>query len=78
MPKAPPAPDRLPLLEHNGTPIEVYQHHGFSMPDRGPLPFSRILYAARDNNNERHWRGSLHEIESLIDRGFKTTASGHS
>ncbi len=79
MPTAPPAPDRLPLLEHNGTTIEVYQHHGYSRPDRGPLPPSRILYAARDQNNERHWRGSLDEIESLIDRGFVVaTISGGS
>lgn len=75
MPKAPPIPDRLPLMEHNGTVIETYNHHGFSMPDRGAPPRSRILYAARDQNNERHWRASLQEIESLIDRGF-ITASG--
>jgi hypothetical protein len=78
MPKAPLAPDKLPMLEHNGTPIEVYQHHGYSIPDRGPRPSSRILYAARDENNERHWRASLHEMESLIDRGFKATVSGGS
>ena len=78
MPKAPLPPDRLPRLDHNGTAIEVYQHHGYSMPDRGAPPASRILYAARDENNERHWRGSLHEIEALIDRGFKIVASGGS
>lgn len=78
MPKAPPAPDRLPLLEHNGTTIEAYQHHGFSIPDRGPRPSSRILYAARDENNERHWRASLDEMQALIDRGFTTTTSGTS
>lgn len=78
MPKAPSVPDRLPLLEHNGTAIEAYQHHGFSVPDRGPHPVSRILYAARDQKNERHWRASLHEIEALIDRNFKAAASGTS
>jgi hypothetical protein len=68
--KAPPLPDRLPLLEHKGTTIEVYNHHGYSIPDRGSAPSSRILYAARDNNGERHWRASLNEITSLIDRKF--------
>lgn len=70
MPSRPPAPDRLPSLEHNGVAITVLQHHGFSLPDRGPLPNSRILYGARDQNNERHWRGSLGEINQLIERGF--------
>lgn len=78
MPTAPPVPDKLPLLEHNGTTIEVYQHHGFSIPDRGPRPASRILYAARDSNNEYHWRASLDEMQSLIDRGFSPTTSGTS
>jgi len=78
MPTAPPVPDKLPLLEHNGTTIEAYQHHGFSIPDRGFRPASRILYAARDNNNERHWRASLDEMQSLIDRGFSPTTSGTS
>lgn len=79
MPSSPLPPDKLPSLEHNGTSIEVYQHHGYSTPDRGPMPPSRILYAARDENNERHWRGTLDEIESLIDRGFKVaTISGGS
>jgi hypothetical protein len=31
---------------------------------------SRILYGARDKNNERHWRSSLGEINQLIERGF--------
>jgi hypothetical protein len=70
MPKAPPKPDRLPSMEHNGTIVEIYQHHGYSIPDRGPAPASRILYAARDCNNERHWRASLHEMTALIDRNF--------
>lgn len=77
MSKAPPAPDRLPLLEHNGKSIEVYHHHGFSIPNRGPRPSSRILYAARDNNNERHWRRSLHEIQALIDKGFEIIPSNN-
>jgi hypothetical protein len=34
------------------------------------LPASRILYGARDENNERHWRSSLGEINQLIERGF--------
>ncbi len=77
MPKAPPKPDRLPFMEHNGTAIEIYQHHGYSIPDRGPLPPSRILYAARDLNNERHWRASLGEIQSLIDRNFASSLSNY-
>jgi hypothetical protein len=51
-------PDMLPSLEHNGIAITVINHHGFSRPDRGPMPASRILYGARDENNERHWRSS--------------------
>lgn len=69
--KAPPKPDRLPSLEYNGIVIEVIQHHGYSKPDRGTAPASRILYGARHPlNNERHWRSSLDEIQTLIDKGF--------
>lgn len=57
-------------MEHNGTVIEIYQHHGYSIPDRGPLPPSRFLYGVRDSQNERHWRGSLDEAKALIDRQF--------
>jgi hypothetical protein len=74
MPRPPQAPDKLPSIEHNGTTIEIIQHHGFSSPDRGAAPKSRILYGARDENNERHWRSSLDEMTSLIDRGFATAA----
>lgn len=70
MPSAPFTPDMLPSLEHNGTAITVINHHGFSRPDRGPAPKSRILYGARDKKNERHWRASFEEISSLIDRKF--------
>ena len=69
------APDVLPSMEHNGVTITVLNHHGFSRPDRGPAPASRIIYGATDAaNNERHWRSSLHEIEQLINRNF--AASG--
>jgi hypothetical protein len=56
----------------------VLNHHGYSTPDRGHPPKSRILYGARDAKEERHWRGSFEEIVQLIDRGFKTAplASG--
>lgn len=37
---------------------------------KGPQPAARTLYGARDNNGERHWRASLHEIQQLIDGGF--------
>lgn len=70
----PPKPDRLPSIDHNGTTVEIYHHHGFSVPKRGPSPQSRFLYAARDSNQERHWRASLEEIVSLIDRGFETAS----
>jgi hypothetical protein len=70
MPSSPFPPDMLPSLEHNGIAITVINHHGFSRPDRGPAPASRILYGARDKNNERHWRSSLGEINQLIERGF--------
>jgi len=78
MPTAPLPPDRLPSSVHNGTLVEVLCHHGYSTPDRGPSPSSRIMYGARDAKGERHWRSSLHEITSLIDHGFKTNtvASG--
>ncbi len=76
MPLPPIAPDVLPSMEHNGVTITVINHHGFSRPDRGPAPKSRILYGAADGNNERHWRSSLHEIEQLIDRNFEPIASG--
>jgi len=68
--KAPRAVDHLPLLEHNGTEILPIVHYGFSSPSKGPQPAARTLYGARDNNGERHWRSSLHEIEKLIDSGF--------
>jgi hypothetical protein len=70
MPKAPSQPDRLPSLDHSGTTIEIYNHHGYLIPDKGHPPKSRILYAARDEQGERHWRGSLEEICILIDRNF--------
>jgi hypothetical protein len=78
MPSAPLPPDKLPSLEHNGTTVTVINHHGFSRPDRGAPPKSRILYGARDALNERHWRGSFEEISSLIDRNFESAplASG--
>lgn len=62
--------EKLPLLEHNGAEILPIIHHGFSRPAKGPQPAARTLYGARDNNGERHWRGSLHEIQQLIDSGF--------
>ena len=67
----PPKPvDKLPLLEHNGTEILPIVHHGFSKPSKGFQPAPRTLYGAKDNNGERHWRSSLHEIQQLIDSGF--------
>jgi hypothetical protein len=74
MPTAPQSPDWLPSAVHNGTSIEVLCHYGYSTPDRGPRPSSRVMYGARDKKGERHWRSSLHEIASLIDHGFKTNA----
>lgn len=74
MPRSPRSPDQLPSINHNGTTISIIEHHGFSTPDRGPLPTPRILYGAHDKNNERHWRGSLSEMTSLIDRNFATAA----
>ena len=78
MPSSPQAPDVLPSLEHNGIAVTVINHHGYSTPDRGQAPKSRMLYGARDAKEERHWRGSFEEIVQLIDRGFKTAplASG--
>lgn len=70
MPRPPIAPDKLPLMEHNGHAVEVVVHHGYSIPDMGPLPRDRVLYGARDQNGERHWRSSLEEIGQLIDRNF--------
>ena len=61
-------------MEHAGTTIETFVHHGFSRPDRGPSPQSRTLFGARDQEGERHWRGSYEEIVSLIDRGFEAAA----
>ena len=72
MPLPPQAPDKLPSLEHHGTLIEVIIPYGYSIPDKGPAPASRMLYGARDQNSERHWRGSKSEIVSLIDRNFST------
>lgn len=67
----PPKPvDKLPLLEHNGAEILPIVHHGFSKPSKGPQPAARTIYGARDENGERHWRSSLHEIKQLIDNGF--------
>jgi hypothetical protein len=67
----PPQPvDKLPLLEHNGAEILPIVHHGFSKPSKGPQPAARTIYGARDENGERHWRSSLHEIKQLIDNGF--------
>lgn len=72
MPLPPQSPDKLPSLEHHGTLIEVISHYGYSIPDKGPVPASRMLYGARDQHGERHWRGSKSEIVSLIDRNFST------
>lgn len=73
MPLPPQMPDRFPSQEHNGILIEVISHYGYSIPDTGPAPASRMLYGARNPvDNERHWRGSKSEIVSLIDRNFST------
>lgn len=74
MASRPPNPDKLPSIDHNGTTVEIYYHHGFSIPNRGPAPQSRFLYAARDSKQERHWRSSLEAITSLIDRNFETAS----
>lgn len=68
----PKAVEKLPLLEHNGAEILPIIHHGFSRPQKGPQPATRTIYGARDNNGERHWRSSLHEIQQLIDSNFAT------
>ena len=68
----PPKPvDKLPLLEHNGAEILPIVHHGFSKPSKGPQPAARTIYGAKDQNGERHWRSSLHEIVALIERNFE-------
>lgn len=72
MPLPPKSPERFPLLEHAGITIEPLQHFGFSTPHRGPSPRPRMLYGARNpQNNERHWRSSYEEIIALIDRNFE-------
>lgn len=72
-PRRPQAPDRLPSLEHAGISIEALQHHGFSIPAKGPMPAARMLYGARNPaDGERHWRGSYEEMVALIDKGFDT------
>lgn len=74
----PKAPDRLPTMEHEGVTIEIINHHGFSTPNKGPQPKSRMLYGARNpEDGERHWRASYDEIISLINHGF-VVASGES
>jgi hypothetical protein len=71
-PLPPKAPDRLPLLEHNGLSIEALVHHGFSLPRKGPAPKARMLYAVRNPaDGERHWRSTYDAIVSLIDSGFQ-------
>ena len=69
----PKAPEKLPLLEHNGITIEPIQHHGFSSPIKGSQPKARMLYGARNPaDGERHWRASYDEIVSLIEKDFAT------
>ena len=70
MPFRPISPEVLPALEHKGLEVTVLNHHGYSMPDRGAPPKSRMLYGAIDKKGERHWRSSLEEITQLIDRNF--------
>jgi hypothetical protein len=71
-PLPPKAPDRFPLLEHNGVTIESLQHFGFSTPLKGVSPKPRMLYGARNPlDNERHWRSSYEEITALIDTNFE-------
>lgn len=73
MPLPPKAPERFPLLEHNGIAIEPVQHFGFSTPARGPAPKARMIYGARNPaNGERHWRSTYDEIVSLIEHNFVT------
>lgn len=72
MPLPPKSPERFPLLEHQGVTIEPLQHFGFSSPARGIAPKARMLYGARNpQDNERHWRSSYEEIVALIDRKFQ-------
>ena len=72
MPLPPKSPERFPLLEHAGIVIESLQHFGFSTPARGAGPKARMLYGARNpQDNERHWRSSYEEIVALIDRKFQ-------
>ena len=68
--RPPKRPSKLPAIDHNGNTVEVWEHYGYSIPSKGPFPKARILYAAYDANQERHWRGSYQEIVSLIDRNF--------
>jgi hypothetical protein len=71
MPLPPKSPERFPLLEHAGVTIEPLQHFGFSTPARGIAPKARMLYGARNpQDNERHWRSSYEEIVALIERNF--------
>jgi hypothetical protein len=70
MPRPPKPPSQLPSINHNGLKIEVWEHYGYSIPNKGPAPKARILYAAYDANKERHWRGSYEEIVALINRNF--------
>lgn len=73
----PPKPvEQLPSLEHNGVEIVCRIHNGFSTPERGPQPQARYLYGAVSPEGERHWRRSLHDIQALIDVGFKLNAAG--
>jgi len=72
----PPKPvEQLPSLEHNGIEIVCRIHHGFSSPARGPQPAARYLYGVVSPQGERHWRNNLHDIEALIDSGFKRAAA---
>jgi len=64
-------PDRLPSLSHNGQEISVIRHYGFS--GNG---VARMLYATKDNNGERHWRGSLEEIIHFINKKDESAGTG--
>jgi len=72
--RPPKQPSQLPSIDHNGTNVEVWEHYGYSTPSKGPAPKSRVLYAARDANQERHWRGTYEEIKNLIDRNFQKSS----
>ena len=63
-------PDHLPSLAHNGQEISVIRHYGFS--GNG---VARMLYATKDNNGERHWRGSYEEIVHFINKNNEPSAS---